>query len=133
MKSWLVRLITSKTLYLLALTLGALVFLLQNIQPGLSNFILTTPSGKTEAIGTPGFMPSNESGMYRLTGTLSLGKKTSTLLRIIPDDEIHTLIVNQRPVDLSRIPLHARRDYTKGFTYDLKEFLQPGDNQIEIH
>jgi hypothetical protein len=133
MKSWLVRLITSKTLYLLALTLGALVFLLQNIQPGLSNFILTTPSGKTEAIGTPGFMPSNESGMYRLTGTLSLGKKTSTLLRIIPDDEIHTLIVNQRPVDLRRIPLHARRDYTKGFTYDLKEFLQPGDNQIEIH
>lgn len=133
MKSWLVRLITSKTLYFLALTLGALVFLLQNIQPGLSNFILTTPSGKTESIGTPGFMPSNESGMYRLTGTLSLGKSTSTLLRIIPDDEIHTLIVNQRPVDLSGIPLHARRDYTKGFTYDLKEFLQPGNNQIEIH
>lgn len=133
MKSWLVRLITSKTLYFLALTLGTLVFLLQNIQPGLSNFILTTPSGKTESIGTPGFMPSNESGMYRLTGTLSLGKSTSTLLRIIPDDEIHTLIVNQRPVDLSGIPLHARRDYTKGFTYDLKEFLQPGNNQIEIH
>jgi hypothetical protein len=133
MQSWLIRLIPSKTLYLLILPLGVLVFLLHNSQPRLSNFILTTPSGKTEAIGAPGFMPSSESGMYRLTGTLSVGKSTNTMLRIIPDDEIHTLIINQRPVDLSKIPLDARRDYIKGFTYDLKEFLQPGDNQIEIH
>ena len=42
-------------------------------------------------------------------------------------------MVNQRPVDLNIIPQHERRDYNKGFTYDLKDFLRPGDNQIEIH
>ena len=133
MKRLLVGLVKSKTLYLLVVSIGLLVFLLQNIQPSFSNFSLTTPSGQVQPIAEPGFMQSNESGIYRLTGTLTLGTYTSTLLRIIPDDEIYSLIINQRPVDISMIPLHERRDYSKGFTYELKDFLQPGDNQIEVH
>ncbi|WP_331351537.1 hypothetical protein [Cellvibrio sp. UBA7671] len=77
-------------------------------------------------------MQSNESGVYRLSGTLTMGKYTSTLLRFIPDDEIYTLTINQHPIDLSMIPAHERKDYSKGFTYELKDYLHQGDNQIEI-
>ncbi|HCS63611.1 MAG TPA: hypothetical protein DIW64_05680, partial [Cellvibrio sp.] len=132
MKSLLVRALKSKTLYVLILAIGLLIFLLQSIQPSFSNFSLTTPSGKIETIVAPGFMQSHENGVYRLTGTLTMGKYTSTILRFIPDDEIYTLTINQHPIDLSMIPAHERKDYSKGFTYELKDYLHQGDNQIEI-
>ena len=132
MKTLIYQILRSKTLYLLIITLGLITYNLQSIQPTFSDFTLTTPSGNTQVIGTPGFIQSPESGVYRLVGTLEMRSNTSSTLRIIPDDEILSLTVNQRPVDLSHIPYDQRKDYNKGFIYDLSEYLHDGKNQIEI-
>ncbi|HSC67162.1 MAG TPA: hypothetical protein VLC79_05710 [Cellvibrio sp.] len=132
MKNVLRSIMKSKTVYFLIVALGLIVGLLHSVQPTFSNFTLTTPSGATKAINFPGFMESPEGGIYRLSGTLTMGKFSSTLLRIIPDDEILALKINQRQVDLSIISPNERKDYSRGFTYELNSFLQPGDNQVEI-
>lgn len=132
MKTLIYKTFTSKTLYLLIITLGLIAYNLQSIQPTFSDFTLTTPSGNTQVIGTPGFIQSPESGVYRLVGTVEMTNNASSTLRIIPDDEILSLAVNQRPVDLSHIPYDQRKDYNKGFVYDLSEYLHDGKNQIEI-
>ena len=132
MKNILSRAFKSKTLYLFVFAIAVLVYLLQAIQPSFSNFNLTTPSGKTQPLTSPGFMESHENGVYRLSGTLTMNRFSSSLLRFIPDDEIYTLSINQRPVDLSMIPAHERKDYSKGFTYELKDYLHEGENQIDI-
>lgn len=132
MKVAILNLIKSKTLYLLIITLGLIAYNLQSIQPSFSDFTLTTPSGNTQAVASPGFMQSHESGVYRLAGTIEMSKSSSSILRIIPDDEILALTVNQKNVDLNRIPHEQRKDYNKGFIYDLSDYLQEGKNQIEI-
>lgn len=132
MKKFLFKAVISKTLYLLIITLGLIAYNLQSIQPSFSNFTLTSPSGNSQEIDTPGFMQSPESGIYRLAGTLVMNDNASSTLRIIPDDEILSLAVNQRPVDLSFIPHEQRKDYNKGFIYDLSGYLHEGENQIEI-
>lgn len=132
MKNLLFTTLRSKTLYLLVITLGLIAYNLQSIQPTLSDFTLTMPSGNTKSIDTPRFMESSESGVYRLVGTIEMSGNASSILRIIPDDEILSLAVNQRPVDLSHIPYDQRKDYNKGFTYDLSEYLHDGKNQIDI-
>ncbi|MEN0036787.1 MAG: hypothetical protein AAGC78_06950 [Cellvibrio sp.] len=132
MKVAILNLIKSKTLYLLIITLGLIAYSLQSIQPSFSDFMLTTPSGKTQAVASPGFMQSYESGVYRLAGTIEMNQSSSSILRIIPDDEILSLTVNQKNVDLNRIPHEQRKDYNKGFIYDLSDYLHEGKNQIEI-
>jgi len=77
-------------------------------------------------------MESPESGVYRLTGTLTATKQSSSILRIIPDDEVYALNINDRSVDLSIIPHEQRKDYSKGFIYDLNGYLKEGDNKFEI-
>ena len=101
MKKLISSIIKSKTVYVLVIALGLLIGLLQSMQPTFSNFTLMTPSGTSQAINFPGFMQSPEGGVYRLSGTLTMGKYSSSLLRIIPDDEILTLTINQQPVDPS--------------------------------
>ena len=132
MKTLIFKMLRSKTLYLLIITLGLIAYNLQSIQPSFSDFTLTMPSGNTKVIGTPGFIESPENGVYRLAGTVEMTANSSSILRIIPDDEILSLTVNQRPVDLSQIPYDQRKDYNKGFIYDLSEYLHDGKNQIEI-
>lgn len=126
------NILKSKTLYFSILLTVLIFYSIKAIQPSFSNFILTTPSGITSATDFPFFSASTESGYYKLNGTITMGKHTSPILRIIPDDEIHFLSVNKVPVDITMIPYDQRKDYTKGFIYDLSPFLHSGDNEIEI-
>ncbi|MDF3014462.1 MAG: phospholipid carrier-dependent glycosyltransferase, partial [Cellvibrio sp.] len=80
MKNLIHSIIKSKTAYVLIITLGLLVGLLQTMQPTFSNFTLMTPSGTSQPISFPGFMQSPEGGVYRLSGTLTMGKYSSSLL-----------------------------------------------------
>lgn len=132
MKQKLLRVLKSKTLYLLIITAALFLLVIKTIQPTLSNFSLITPSGKTQKIDHPGFMQSTENGVYRLSGTLVMGKYSSPILRIIPDDEILSLSINGTPINLNIIPHHLRKDYNRGFTYDLRDHLKKGDNKLEI-
>ncbi len=132
MKKVLFCILRSKTVYFLLITAALFLFVAKAIQPKLSNFSVTTPSGKVQQIDRPGFMQSTESGIYRLSGTLENRTYSSSTLRIIPDDEILTLSINDKPVNLNIIPHHLRKDYNRGFTYDLKDYLQEGENKIDI-
>ncbi len=121
------------TLLIFSLALGLFAYILSlSSQPEFSNFRLTSPSGQASEIDFPGFMESSETGVYSLEGKMHMGANTSKILRIIPDDEILTLIVNKQSINLDIIPLDKRRDYNLGFTYDLTHYLHEGDNQIEI-
>lgn len=55
-----------------------------------------------------------------------------TVMEIIPDDGVLGIRVNQREVSLTSIRPEALFDYTKGFDYDFRNYLKPGNNQIEF-
>jgi len=57
---------------------------------------------------------------------------TNTVLRIIPDDFIQSVHVNDQKVRLDTIPRRKRYDYVNGFFLDLQPMLNPGDNQVKI-
>lgn len=132
MKSLLLSIIRSKTIYLLIAMLGFVFFASKSMQLSYSDFVLTKPSGTSSATQFPFFSESTESGIYRLKGNIHRGKYSSTTVRIIPDDEILGLTINSIPVNLNVIPYEARKDYNKGFIYDLKPFLNIGNNTVEI-
>jgi len=112
--------------------LGGIFYSIKSIQPTYSDFTLVTPSGKTEPTEFPFFKESHESGYYRTYGKITLSALSGTIYRITPDDEILGLSINGTPVDLSIIPAHEKRDYNKGFIYDLTTYLRTGENAIEI-
>jgi hypothetical protein len=132
MKHFFLRILKSKTVYFLIMIAALFLSSIKIIQPNLSNFSLTTPSGKIQKNDHPGFMQSTESGIYRLSGTLRMETLSSPMLRIIPDDEILSLTINNTPINLNNIPHHLRKDYNRGFTYDLRDHLNKGDNTIDI-
>lgn len=125
-------LIKSKTTYLIIIILGLLFFTSRSMQLAYSDFALTTPSGRTESFNFPAFVQSNESGVYKLNGIIEMGEHSSTMVRIIPDDEILALTINKKPVNFDNISDQERRDYSKGFIYDLKPYLHIGKNEVEI-
>jgi hypothetical protein len=122
----------SKTTYLILVILGVIFLASRLAQFNYSDFALTYPSGKVESVKFPAFAQSFESGVYKLNGTIEMGRFASTRVRIVPDDEILALTINKMPVDLSGVPYQERRDYTKGFIYDLKPYLHAGKNEAEI-
>jgi hypothetical protein len=132
MPSFLLSIFKSSLTYIFVSLLLLLVFSLRVIQPSFSDFTLTTPLGTTQATEFPFFAASTEAGVYRLHGFMEMGKFTNPIMRIIPDDEILGLVINQQTVDLNMIPISARRDYSKGFVYDLSPYLNTGKNEVEI-
>jgi len=132
MSRYIIKPFKSKSLYLLLFSLLLIGYLFQSIQPSFSNLLLTTPSGKSQTLESLGFMESTESGVYRLTGTLTATKQSSAILRIIPDDEVYALNINEQSIDLSTIPPEQRKDYSKGFIYDLSDHIKEGENKLEI-
>lgn len=132
MKQNLLRVLKAKTVYFLIIIAALFLLSVKITQPKLSHFSLTTPSGKIQTIDHPGFMQSTESGIYRLSGTIHMGSLSSPILRIIPDDEILSLTINNIPINLNSVPHHLRKDYNRGFTYDVRDYLNKGDNNLEI-
>ncbi len=130
MKQQILCMFRSKTVYFLILIAALFLSIIKTIQPDLTNFSITTPSGKTQQLERPSFIQSTESGIYRLSGNFDMGKYSSPILRIIPDDEILSLSVNDNPINLNSIPHHLRKDYNRGFTYDLRDYLKEGNNKI---
>ena len=63
---------------------------------------------------------------------LTLSLLSPRTFRIIPDDFLRTLRVNDVQVDLSEIPLHKRKDVNRGFSIDLSAYLNSGSNHIVV-
>lgn len=116
----------------IALMIIAAMSFNQSSQLTYSGFTMTSPNGTKSAIQFPLYMASPASGTYELNGTISKGSFSGTKVQIIPDDEIISIFLNGKALDLSAIPAAARRDYNNGFTYDLENHLNNGQNEIKI-
>ncbi|MDB5801175.1 MAG: hypothetical protein JWL63_2114 [Rhodocyclales bacterium] len=102
-------------------------------KPEFSDFVLTDENGAVESVTMPFSKVSpNNSSVYRINGKIHLGSLSARSFRIIPDDEILTISVNRKGVDLGGIPPEALRDWGRGFIIDLGAHLHSGDNDIEI-
>jgi hypothetical protein len=132
MKSAIHSLIKSKITYAVILLVGILLFGYKSLQLSYSDFTITTPSGKTTSFVFPAFSESSESGIYTLRGVINRHNYASTLVRIIPDDEVLKITINSQVVNLDRVTSQERRDYNKGFVYDLGPYLHLGLNDVEI-
>lgn len=121
------------------LILGALVLATiatatfnKSSQLAYSNFTMTGPNGVRTDVQFPLYIGSPASGTYELNGTITKESLSGTRVQIIPDDEVVAILINDKPVDLSAISESARRDYRNGFTYDLGDYLNNGDNKAQI-
>ncbi len=96
-----------------------------------SNFELRKSSGASSDVSFPYASQSpTRRGTYKLEGTMSLGRFSPRSYRIVPDDRLLQLEVNEQVVDLSDITPAQLSDYRQGFTVDLSPYLHTGTNSI---
>lgn len=69
---------------------------------------------------------------YRLEGNIELSWLGPRQLRIIPDDRVIALTVNEQPVDLSGISSRQLQDVQRGFAVDLSPYLHTGTNTVAV-
>lgn len=99
-------------------------------QPQYIDFAVISPSGEKTVIKGPEFIESSGVGTYTMTGTIVMNAWGSRVFRIIPDDRIESLQVNGTRISLAKLSPHQRKDYDKGFQYDLSPYLHTGENQV---
>lgn len=123
----------SPRLWIAALLLAiALWVLLQPLQ--LTNAKLQFPGGAfpSEAITVPFSAESNlQLASFAITGSLSKAPLQSTLVRLVPDDCLMALAVNNIPIPLSSDS--KKRCWPEVITLDLAPYLQPGPNHIRMN
>ena len=118
-------------------SLAALLFLISiyhysQTRVTYKNFELTYPGNHKTAIPFPFKMGSNNSNSYKINGVISKNLDSGALFKIVPDDELISIKVNGKDVDLSAIPKEKLRDYNNGFDIDLKQYLTANTNSLEI-
>lgn len=121
-----------KRIYLVTLLSLLSIFCFQITDLNYKNVSLTHPSGKTEKVKFPFFKNSGEVGLHTINGTIATGLFSAKRVRIIPDDEIISIQINNQNIDLNKISHHAKKDYRIGFSYDLSQFLTKEENAIQI-
>src|SRR5687767_14643970 len=75
---------------------------------------------------------TSEYANYELQGTLTFGWAASDTLHITPDDEVKRIIINGQDVDLSTIPTETLKDWVNGFSLDVSDYINTGENSITI-
>lgn len=117
--------------FLLVLAVLNLLLTLWLTQPRLSAQA-SHDGGALRAVSLPWqFDAKAEAARLRLTVEAGhAGLAPSGRWRIVPDEEIRSVLLNGQPVSLDHIPEQARRDWTRGFELDLD--LQPGRNELEF-
>lgn len=89
-------------------------------------------SGRMKTVELPYLEPGRGVGDYQLEGTIDLSWLAPRSLRIIPDDRVLLLNVNEQEVDLSGIDSDRLQDVQRGFTIDLSEHLRTGANTLSV-
>lgn len=107
-----------------------LILFYKGNQPTYKDFLVTTPSGESIVLDKPGFIQSKGIGVYTMEGTITMNAWGSRVFRIIPDDRIEMLQVNGVTASLAKLTAVQRRDYDKGFQYDLSSYLRTGENSF---
>lgn len=95
----------------------------------------SAPGSKRETLTRLPYSKKDAKKQERLDFVFTVTRPTEekSLLRIIPDDCVETLEVNDLPVKLDKIMnMKKRCDYNKGFIIDLKNYYHLGANKIHL-
>lgn len=122
----------SRYLITTALCLGALVALMwistwQSIS--LQKTEISYNNGPFENIHLP--FGQDHIGTYKIKITVDGITSEKHRFRIYPDDEIHHLTVNGKPVSLDSFSIEDRRNYGSGFVIDITQLIPNEINVIE--
>ncbi|UTF59152.1 hypothetical protein [Gilvimarinus sp. DA14] len=69
-------------------------------------------------------------GQYQVQFSLHSHGKSSLAVRVIPDDELHAVMLNGEPVSLHNFTRQQRRDYSKGLVLPLEGLDPHGPNSL---
>lgn len=98
------------------------------------NFALSDSLGRVESISLP---LSRESvggpAEFVVSGQMILAPWAPKTFRIIPDDRVTQIFVNDKAVSLSGFAPEELSSWGSGFLIDLSPFLQSGENTLRIH
>lgn len=118
---------------------AALFILLGSLLVSLGGWLHTFHASSIEGrLGAQEFRPVELPWSFQRRGVAHLRMDIEhtflgpTQFRIIPDNQITRMIVNDQQVDLSHIPAEALHDYLHGFELNLREYLQSGKNHLSI-
>ncbi len=97
-----------------------------------SDFKLKDQLGREYDVAFPYSGNTKGNGVYTLNGIMNRSTYSPTSFKIIPDDQILSMIVNGKNVSFKHIPSLSMRDWMNGFELDLTDYLKTGDNTIKI-
>jgi hypothetical protein len=99
--------------------------------PKLENLKLTKPDGVVKPIeNLPILISSSVEGKYIIDADLQVNKFSQKKFKIIPDNCLQSLYINDQLVDLN-LSEQTLCDLKNGFTLDLSAQLKEGDNKIQ--
>lgn len=73
----------------------------------------------------------DHTGAYSIRVTIDGINASKHSFRIYPDDEIHALLVNGKPVSLEHLSVDDRRNYGSGFNIEIDQFVPGQSNTLE--
>lgn len=100
--------------------------------PKINNVKLIGADGSKLNITLPFYAGNFPTGRFIFKGTLESNYYTQGMVRIIPDDHVLSIRINNRDVPLDSIDEARLRDYENGFYVNLAPYLQNGENTVEI-
>lgn len=71
-------------------------------------------------------------GRYAVQLSLDTHGKSALSLRVIPDDELHRVLVNGQAVSLQGFSRNQRRDYSKGLVLPLRDLRPDAVNSVQF-
>lgn len=122
---WSFKLIASFAASFLVLLVLSMMYSYQ-----LTDFGLRNEGGDYRPITMPISEQSQTVSVYEVRGHLTIRRLTTKQFLVIPDDQLLELRINDVAVDLSKYPSGALRDYIRGVSINLKDYLEVGKNEV---
>lgn len=89
-------------------------------------------STNTSVITLPYSAPSVSEKLHIFKGAILYGGYQNTRFRIVPDDQLLSIVINGQNVDLSRVEPEKLSDWSGGFVVDLGRYLTNGSNTVDV-
>lgn len=93
---------------------------------------LTDEEGNIRKINLPFLEDSTENKIYIFSGKIYYGRISQNTVKIIPDDRIDYIIINDMKVSFEKIDEKSLGDWKNGFDINLRPYLKTGENTFEI-
>ncbi|MEI6728455.1 MAG: hypothetical protein WCK98_02325 [bacterium] len=101
--------------------------------PRLENVKLSKPDGSVKIVDNlPILISPSVEGKYTVDGNLQINRFSQKKFKIIPDNCLQSLYINDQQVDLN-MPASMLCDLKNGFTLDLSDKLKDGNNKIQFN